>query len=409
MSVPTSTAPSTAASPPASPDHSRLGSKQHSDGGWGLVPVQVRSARFGSFDVGDFEPVNGLEAEWKHTPVARLKPLFDAGLDGDIESVTSINTSGESSLIEWVDRTDVRIGSAGRPEERASANAWSTFETALAISISGEESCEVTVTRTALGGTARAAHTVIHATNHSVGTVVLNNGGAALLSENVEIILDEGAELTVVTVQQWDATAVHLASHFARVGRNARLKHVVVSLGGSVVRVNPSVHLSSDGGEAELFGLYFADAGQHLEQQIFVDHDAPNTRSRVSYKGALQGGGAHTVWVGDVLIRPTAPGTDSYEQNRNLLLTDGTRADSIPNLEIETGDIRGAGHASASGRFDDEQLFYLQARGIAEGEARRLVVRGFLSEIVQKIGSPHLEERLQRAIEAELSVNEGAR
>jgi Fe-S cluster assembly protein SufD len=215
-------------------------------------------------------------------------------------------------------------------------------------------------------------------------------------------VLDEGAHLTVVTVQEWDDDATHLASHFATVGRDARLKHVVVSLGGSVVRVNPSVHLVSEGGDVELFGVYFADTGQHLEQQVFVDHDAPNTRSRVSYKGALQGLGAHTVWVGDVLIRPTASGTDSYEQNRNLLLTDGARADSIPNLEIETGDIAGAGHASASGRFDDEQLFYLQARGIREDEARRLVVRGFLSEIVQKIGSPELESRLQSAIEAEL-------
>jgi len=108
-----------------------------------------------------------------------------------------------------------------------------------------------------------------------------------------------------------------------------------------------------------------------------------------------------------VLIGNTAPGTDSYEQNRNLVLTEGTRADSIPNLEIETGDILGAGHASATGRFDDEQLFYLQSRGIGEIEARRLVVRGFLSEIVQHIGSAPLEERLQGAIENELRGTEG--
>jgi Fe-S cluster assembly protein SufD len=123
----------------------------------------------------------------------------------------------------------------------------------------------------------------------------------------------------------------------------------------------------------------------------------------VNYKGALQGAGARTVWIGDVLIGPDASGTDSYEQNRNLVLTDGTRADSIPNLEIETGDIQGAGHASATGRFDDEQLFYLQSRGIPEELARRLVVRGFLADIVQKIGFAPLEERLHAAIEAELA------
>ena len=393
--------------PAAAPDHSRLGSKQHSDGGWGLVPLQVRSARFASFDVADFEPVTGQETEWKHTPIARVRALIDGPLEADIEPLTGVTAFGDSALIEWVPRGDARIGRAGKPEERASANAWSSFESALVITITGEQASEVTVTRSALGTTARAAHTVIHATHHSVGTVVLQNSGDALLSENVEIVLDEGAQLTVVTVQQWDATGIHLASHFSEIGRDARFKHVVVSLGGSVVRVNPSTHLSSEGGDVELYGVYFADTGQHLEQQVFVNHDAPNTKSRVSYKGALQGVGAHTVWVGDVLIRPTASGTDSYEQNRNLLLTDGARADSIPNLEIETGEIAGAGHASASGRFDDEQLFYLQARGIREDEARRLVVRGFLSEIVQKIGSPELEEKLQNAIEAELTLNEG--
>lgn len=388
------------------PDHSRLGSKQHSDGGWGLVPIQVRSARFASFEVSDFEPVTGQEAEWKHTPIARVQPLIGARLEADIRPFTRVTASGDADLVEWVSRGDARIGSAGKPEERASANAWSAFESALVITINGEASSEVTITRSDLGASARAAHTVIHATHHSVGTVVLHNSGDALLSENVEIVLDEGAQLTVVTVQQWDSTAIHLASHFSEIGRDARLKHVVVSLGGSVVRINPSTHLSGEGADVALYGVYFADTGQHLEQQVFVNHDAPNTKSRVSYKGALQGAGAHTVWVGDVLIRPTAAGTDSYEQNRNLLLTDGARADSIPNLEIETGDIAGAGHASASGRFDDEQLFYLQARGIREDEARRLVVRGFLSEIVQKIGSPELEERLQNAIEAELTVNE---
>lgn len=403
--------PTTTAAPAqtVSLDHSRLGSKQHSDGGWGLVPIQVRSARFTSFEVTDFEPVTGREIQWMHTPLSAVQPLINGALESNIEALTTVTAAGVGAQIQWIGRDDDLIGRAGKPEERASANAWSSFGSALAITISGEEPCEVNVTRSGLGDLPRAAHSIIHATRHSVGTVVLHNTGDARLSENVEIILDEGAQLTVVTVQRWDAPAIHLASHFASIGRDARLKHVVVSLGGLVVRVNPSVHLNGQGGDAELYGVYFADTGQHLEQQVFVNHDAPNTKSRVSYKGALQGSGAHTVWVGDVLIRGTAPGTDSYEQNRNLLLSDGARADSIPNLEIETGDIAGAGHASASGRFDDEQLFYLQARGITEVEARRLVVRGFLSEIIQKIGSPELEQQLQDAIEAELTQSERTR
>jgi len=395
----TTAAPTGTASQAPTNEHSRLGSKQHSDGGWGLVPVQVRDQRFSSYEVTDFEPVTGLEAEWKRTPLKAISALIGDPIDGSALDIHYSEAAGVT--VETVDRSDARIGSAGTPEDRASANAWSSVEQAVVITVSAEDAAELVVERLP-GAAARAAHTVIIGKKHSKGTVVLQGNGPALLSENVEIVLEDGAQLTVVTVQEWDDDAVHLASHFAEIGRDAKLTHVVVSLGGKVVRVNPSTHLGGEGGEVALFGVYFADAGQHLEQQVFVNHDAPKTVSRVSYKGALQGEGAHTVWIGDVLIRQSGSGTDSYEQNRNLLLTDGARADSIPNLEIETGDIAGAGHASASGRFDDEQLFYLQARGIAEDEARRLVVLGFLVEIIQQIGSAGLEERLIGSIEAEL-------
>ena len=140
---------------------------------------------------------------------------------------------------------------------------------------------------------------------------------------------------------------------------------------------------------------------------MFVDHNAPHTKSNVDYRGALQGRGAHSVWVGDVLIRKVAEGITTYESNKNLVLTDGCRADSVPNLEIETGEIAGAGHASTTGRFDDEQLFYLRSRGISEAEARRLVVHGFFADIIRKVGVPEVEERLLAAVEAELAVNVG--
>jgi Fe-S cluster assembly protein SufD len=337
--------------------------------------------------------------------VAKFTDLTAGDLDGTPYLVTS--TANPDVRVDWVGRDDSRIGAAGTPEERASANAWTGFEKALAITITGEEAKEITVGRGELGSAARAAHTIIEAKPFSQAVLILQNTGAARLSENVEIIVGDSANLTVITLQEWDDDAVHLANHFATIGRDAKLKHIVVSLGGSIVRVNPSVHLAGSGSDIEALGLYFADAGQHLEQQVYVNHQGEHSRSRVTYKGALQGEGARTVWIGDVLIGRTATGTDSYEQNRNLVLSEGTRADSIPNLEIETGDILGAGHASATGRFDDEQLFYLQARGIAEDEARRLVVRGFLTEIVQQIGSKPLEERLQDAIEAELRGNQG--
>jgi Fe-S cluster assembly protein SufD len=197
---------------------------------------------------------------------------------------------------------------------------------------------------------------------------------------------------------------VHLVHHAARVGRDARLKHVSVSFGGDVVRFSASVDYAGPGGQVEMLGIYFADAGQHLENRLFVDHSAPHTTSNVAYKGAMQGAGAHGVWVGDVLIRKVAEGITTFESNRNLLLTEGARADSVPNLEIQTGEIVGAGHASATGRFDDEQMFYLQSRGITEDQARRLVVRGFFADVIKRIGIPQIESRLLEAIEAELAA-----
>lgn len=380
------------------PTAEQHGFRPHSDGAF--VPVQTRSERFRSTEVAEFAPVTGREHEWKYSPVAAFADLTSGELDGSRAEVTSTDAAGVA--LSWIPRDDARIGTAGIPEDRAAANAWSSFDEALLVSVTGEQAKTVTVTRSGLGSGPRAAHTVIEAAPNSRGLVVLRGTGAARLSENVEILVGEGANLTVVSLQEWDDDAVHLASHFARIARDAKLKHIVVSLGGRVVRVNPSTHLAEQGGDVEALGLYFSDAGQHLEQQVFVHHDAPHTRSRVTYKGALQGAGARSVWIGDVLIGNAATGTDSYEQNRNLVLTDGTRADSVPNLEIETGDIEGAGHASATGRFDDEQLFYLQARGIPEEEARRLVVRGFLAEVVQQIGDAELEERLMEALEAEL-------
>lgn len=377
------------------------GLKSHSDGGWDFSkPVQTRSERFSSTNVSDFPEVTGREPSWKFAPINKFRALFEDQLDGSKYNFEVTEASGVSTS--WVARDSKSIGRIGVPEERASANAWTNFEEALHIEFSDESSKTVILTRSELGKTARAAHTVIEAKAHSQGLLILQNEGDANITENVEIIVNEGANLTVVSVQEWNDSAVHLSSHFATVGKDAKLTHIVVSLGGEVVRLNPSVHLDNEGSETDMFGAYFADAGQHIEQQVFMDHAAPNTKGRVTYKGALQGEGARTVWIGDVLIRRNASGTDSYEQNRNLVLSPGTRADSIPNLEIETGDIAGAGHASTTGRFDEEHIFYLQSRGISAAEARKLVVRGFLVEVIKQIGNEELEERLQSTIESEL-------
>ncbi|KZE40947.1 Fe-S cluster assembly protein SufD [Microbacterium sp. T32] len=371
-----------------------------------VVPVQTRSERPTSFDPSDFGTPTGREVNWKLSPVDRLAPLFvdEAGPEGIMRvEVTAPDAVEQLRLAVG----DAPRGEHFRPEDLPAALAWTHEPEAplLRIPANVELDEPIVVRLTGTGGLAHA-HVVIEAQPNSRGTVVLRHEGSVQHAQNVEILVRDGAELTVVSVQRWDDDAVHASSHQARVDRDAKLTHVVVSFGGGVVRVNPSVELAGAGAEGRLYGLSFADAGQHLESQVYLHHKGPHTVGDVLYKGALQGMSARSVWIGDVLIGPDATGTDSYEANRNLVLTDGARADSIPNLEIETGDIQGAGHASATGRFDDEQLFYLQARGIAEDEARRLVVLGFLSEIVQRIGIPELETELTEAIERELA--EGA-
>ena len=375
------------------------GLSEHSHG-FG-VPIQTRSERIKSTKLDDFAEISTREEQWRYIGSDELGGLDKSGLEEFSGDITASTADGVETS--WIESDHALFGLAGTPEDRVSAAGWEAAKAAYLISIPANSSPEPSsIEIKSLVSDPSALHVIVHAAKGSQATVVLQHNGDAVLSENIEIIVDEEASLTLVSIQEWNTNSIHSSAQFAKLGRNSKFKHVVVSLGGSVVRVTPSAYFDAPGGDVSLFGLYFADAGQYLEHRIFVDHSQPNCKSRVTYKGALQGQKAHTVWVGDVLIRAAAEGTDTYELNRNLLLTDGARADSVPNLEIETGQIQGAGHASASGRFDDEQLFYLQARGIDELEARRLVVRGFLMEIVQQIGISELEDRLAQAIENEL-------
>ena len=380
----------------------RPGSTGHSHGG-GEVPLQIRSARLRSTDPADHSEINRRDEQWRYLDAERLRGLESNALTNAIDDI-KVSVPAEFTLNQ-VDANDSSFGKAGLPEDRPTANAWSAATKALKLTLSGEASEPAVINVDNIGAN-RAAHLILESNTHAHGTVVIDHTGDATLAEIVEIIVGDESSLTVISIQDWNSDAVHTSAQFARLGRNAKLKHVVVSLGGKTVRVTPIAEFAGPGGDAELLGLYFADSEQHLEHRSYVDHAVANCKSRVTYKGALQGKNAHTVWVGDVLIRQAAEGTDTYELNRNLLLTDGARADSVPNLEIETGEIEGAGHASASGRFDDEQLFYLQARGISELDARRLVVRGFLNEIIQRIGIESLEQRLNASIEAELVRSE---
>jgi Fe-S cluster assembly protein SufD len=372
--------------------------------GRGSKPLASASERFTSYDLEAFEVPGGREENWRFTPMRRLRGLHDgtAAFDG---SATVVVQGGGA---ETVGRDDGRIGEGGVPADRVAAAAWSAFTEATVVTVDGTPE-PVTVRVSGPGeGAVAAGHLQIRTTPHAEGTVVVEFSGSGTLADNIEVVLADGSRLTLVVTEEWADDAVHVSAQHLSIGRDATLRATSVALGGDLVRISPTVTYRGPGGDAELTGLGFADAGQHLEQRLLVDHGEPSCTSNVLFKNALQGRkgvtDARTVWIGDVLIRATAENTRTFEFNRNLVLTEHARADSVPNLEIETGEIAGAGHASATGRFDDEQLFYLQSRGIPEDVARRLVVRGFFGEILSKITLPDLRERLEAAIEAELAV-----
>ncbi|NLU77617.1 Fe-S cluster assembly protein SufD [Micromonospora sp. HNM0581] len=370
------------------------------------APPSTKSQALRSYDVADFPALTGLEEEWRFTPLKRLR-----GLAGDDPTATGTVRHEYADLpegvtVERIAHDDPLVGSVLTPFDRVSALAYGGAGQALRVRVAPDAVVSGPAVLRVVGGGAEGTafgHTVVEVGRFAETVVVLEHVGSATLADNVEVSVQDGAKLTLVTVADWADDAVQAQHLKVRLGRDARVLHVQVTLGGSLVRQFTTIEYTDRGGEAELYGVYFADSGQHQEHRQLVDHTVPDCRSYVGYRGALQGESAHTVWVGDVLIRAEATGTDTYEINRNLLLTDGARADSVPNLEIETGEIAGAGHASATGRFDDEQLFYLMARGIPEAEARRLVVRGFFAELLNKIPVEPLRERLGDAIEARLT------
>ena len=368
------------------------------------VPVADRGERFTSLDPEAFGTPLGREEDWRFTPLRRLRGLHDGTAVATNRATVTV-TAPSGVVVSTVDRDDPRVGIAVAPADIVAARAWAGFSRATVIEVPSRSQIEEPTFVLVRGTTATDtsfAHVVVDVGRFASATVVLDHVGTGVHADNLEVRVGEGAQLTLVSLQAWDDDAVHASGHHLQVGRDARLTEVVVTLGGDLVRIAPTATFVGPGGSVALYGLFFTDPGQHHEHRLFVDHAQPHCTSDVNYKGALQGEGAHSVWIGDVLIRAAAIGTQTYEINRNLLLTDGPRADSVPNLEIETGDVVSAGHASATGRFDADQLFYLMARGIPEIEARRLVVRGFFADLSSRIGVPEVEARVQEALETEL-------
>ena len=347
---------------------------------------------FTSFNVDDFDIPHGKDEVWRFVPLRRLNGLHNGTFPA--QTAENVEITGTSS--EKISKTDPRVGRSAAPVDRVGAQAFTSAQEAHYVKFAAgtvtNEPVQITTTGAGAGHTT-FAHIVVEVEEGAEAVVNLHYQGNGTHADNVEF--DD---------------AIHLSGHTAILGRDSILRHSVALFGGNVVRIIPRVRFTGPGGDAELLGVYFADDGQFFEQRLLVDHAVPNCRSNVLYKGALQADPsskkpeARTAWVGDVLIRANAQGTDTYEANRNLVLTEGARADAVPNLEIETGEIIGAGHAATVGRFDDEQEFYLRARGIPPEEARRLIVRGFFSEVIGRIPVAAIREDLENRVAAELEA-----
>lgn len=375
-----------------------------------VVAAPSRADRPTSFNLADIPMPGGREEDWRFTPLERIKMLLADTLEGkaprvevagQVVSETEQVELGTSSYVEIAADSDIH-GKVGAPGDRAAVVEWNNHRELVNVVIAEELSEPVRIKVIGENQQPAAQHICIDVKPNAKALVILEHTGDAQLNQGVEIDVESGAQLEFVSIQEWDRTAVHASNHRMNVEKDAKLKHIAITLGGDLVRICPDIELDKPGAEVELFGVYFTDTDQHQEHRLFVNHSAENCRSDVHYKGALQGQQAHAVWIGDVLIGKQAFNTDSYEQNRNLVLNEGAKADSVPNLEIENGEIAGAGHASATGRFDEEQLFYLLSRGIPEDIARKMVVHGFFAEVIRQIGIEEIEERLLHAIDARL-------
>ncbi len=347
------------------------------------------------------EVPNGREEEWRFTPIKQIADFFQ-------EQDWSTIAAREAPFVQVrpADQpSEVEATAGWRAIDLPSALARSRASQVVSIAIPAEhESDEVIVVDLTAAQGGNYGRVEIAAGAFSKATIVLRHDMTADASGIIVTTVGDQADLTVLNMYDGPRTSRHVWQWATTVGRDARFLGLSITLGGAFVRLVPSVRYAGPGGSAQMLGAFLATDEQFQEFRLFVDHNEPHCTSNVVFKGALSGKNTHTVWIGDVLVRREAVGIQTYEMNRNLLLDDGPRADSVPNLELETGDVVGAGHASATGRFDDEQLFYLQSRGIPESLARQLVVRGFFVDVLDKVSDVQLRADVLRRIEERIGM-----
>jgi Fe-S cluster assembly protein SufD len=221
----------------------------------------------------------------------------------------------------------------------------------------------------------------------------LSNGAA-------EIFAGEGARVTYVSLQRWGSGVVHLTTDRLVAGRDARITTLYTTLGSDVTRADVRCRLTAPGAHVDMLGLYLAEGKQHFDHETLQDHISPHASSNLLFKGALNDD-TRSVFRGLIRVHPKAQRTDAYQTNRNLILSDRARADSLPNLEIGADDVR-CSHAATVGQLDEEEVFYLLSRGIPRKEAMRLVIFGFFGEVLEQLDLDEVRGELVRAIERKL-------
>ncbi len=229
--------------------------------------------------------------------------------------------------------------------------------------------------------------------------------GRALSDAVVEIYAGPNSKVSYVALQEWGDGVTHFAVQRARVARDARLRWLGVALGGTLARAEVESLLAEDGGSSEMLGMYFGDAEQHIDHRSLQDHVGSRTSSDLLYKGAMKGR-SNAIYTGTVVIEQGAHLCDAYQTNRNILLSETSRAHSVPNLEILTNDPTRCGHAASVGPVSEDEVFYLMSRGISREEAERLIVFGFFREVLDRVELEEIRTGLERAIEAELEKEE---
>ena len=268
-----------------------------------------------SFNAGDYPEPSRKQDEWRYTPIERINEFFTVFKPSG-ETQIEVSMIDGSPLAEGVKLSQIKLGeglsgTVSKPNDRVSAVEWESGRTATILELSGEIAQPVLVKVHGAGEDLDAFHLVIAAADKAHADVVVEHDGDARLAEGVEITTGKDSHVSTTFVQEWAKTAKHVANHRIHVGEGASLRHSVVTLGGDIVRIRMDQDFDGEQADLNMLGIYFVDPGEHIEHRTMVVHNHPECKSRVVYKGALDGKGAHSTWVGNALIEPTAIPTNS--------------------------------------------------------------------------------------------------